>query len=128
MTIVVLVEDHPLQGRLLRNALTARLPGCTIELFDDGEAASRRLADHAAAVPDLVVLDLALPGRSGHELLDERAGDPRLAAVPAAVVTSSETAADRDRSLALGADLHVHKPVDADGYTRLAEQLASLIA
>ena len=128
MTIVVLVEDHPLQGRLLRNALTARLPGCTIELFDDGVAASRRLADPAAAVPDLLVLDLAVPGRSGHELLDERAHDPRLAAVPAAVVTSSETAADRDRSLALGADLHVHKPVDADGYARLADRLASLIA
>jgi len=128
MTLVVVVEDHPLQGRLLRQALSARLPGCTIELFDDGLAASRRLADPAGAAPDLLVLDLAVPGRSGHELLGERARDERLAGVPAVVVTSSIADADRERSLALGADLHLHKPVDAEGFSRLADRLASLIA
>jgi CheY-like chemotaxis protein len=128
MTLVLVVEDHPLQARLLSHALSARLPGCIVELVEDGLVASRRLADPGAAPPDLVVLDLALPGRSGHELLDERARDERLAAVPTVVVTSSDATADRDRSLALGADLHLHKPVDADGYSRLAERLAALIA
>jgi CheY-like chemotaxis protein len=128
MTLVVVVEDHPLQGRLLRQALSARLPGCTIELFEDGLVASRRLADPAGAAPDLLVLDLAVPGRSGHDLLGERARDARLAGVPAVVVTSSEAEADRERSLALGASLHVRKPVDADGFSRLADRLAALIA
>jgi CheY-like chemotaxis protein len=128
MTLVVVVEDHPLQGRLLRQALSARLPGCTVELFEDGLAASRRLADPEDAPPDLLVLDLAVPGRSGHDLLSERALDVRLASIPAVVVTSSQAEVDRDRSLALGADLHLHKPVDADGFSRLADRLASLIA
>jgi CheY-like chemotaxis protein len=128
MTLVVMVEDHPLQGRLLRQALRESLPGCTIEHFADGLVASRRLADPAGAAPDLLVLDLALPGRSGHDLLGERARDARLAGIPAVVVTSSEAAADRDRSLALGADLHLIKPVDTDGFSRLAERLASLVA
>lgn len=127
MPLVVVVEDHPLQARLLGRALTARLPGCEMEFYDDGLAASQRLADPDGAAPDLLVLDLAVPGRSGHELLDERAHDTRLAHVPAVVVTSSEADADRDRSLALGADLHLHKPVDADGFSRLAERLAALI-
>jgi CheY-like chemotaxis protein len=127
MTLVVVVEDHPLQGRLLRRALSARLPGCTVELFADGAAASRRLADPGGAAPDLLVLDLAVPGRSGHDLLGERARDARLACVPAVVVTSSENGADRERSLALGADLHLDKPLDADGFSRLAERLAALI-
>ena len=128
MPLVVVVEDHPLHARLLRHALSERLPGCTIEEFEDGLAASRRLADPDLAVPDLLVLDLAVPGRSGHELLAERAGDPRLAGVTAVVVTSSENPADRDRSLALGAALHVEKPGDADGFARLADRLASLIS
>jgi CheY-like chemotaxis protein len=128
MTHVLMVEDQPLQARLLRRALSARLPDCTFELFADGLEASRRLADRGGAAPDLLVLDLTVPGRSGHDLLGDRARDARLAAVPAVVVTSSEAPADRDRSLALGADLHLSKPVDADGYSRLAERLASLIA
>jgi CheY-like chemotaxis protein len=128
MTHVLMVEDQPLQARLLRRALSARLPDCTFELFADGVEASRRLADRGGAPPDLLVLDLTVPGRSGHDLLGDRARDARLAAVPAVVVTSSEAPADRDRSLALGADLHVSKPVDADGYSRLAERLASLVA
>ncbi len=122
-----MVEDHPLHGRLLRRALEARLGGRPIEVIADGAAAARRLQDPAQPLPALLVLDLEVPGRSGHELLVERAGDPRLAAVPAAIVTSSATPADAERSMALGATVHLDKPEDVAGFAELADRLARLI-
>ncbi len=124
---IVVVEDHALHARLLRHALELRLSGWSVELFDDGLVASHRLLDPALPPPGLLVLDLDLPGRTGHELLCDRARDARLAAVPAAIVTSSEQPADRERSLALGADLHLEKPRDVDGFQALAGRLAALV-
>ncbi len=122
-----MVEDHPLHGRLLRLALEAQLAGRPVEVILDGAVAAQRLSDPARPVPALLVLDLDLPGRTGHELLAECARDPRLATVPAAIVTSSAMPADRERSLALGACLHVRKPQDAPGFEDLAGRLAALI-
>ena len=122
---VVLVEDHPLHARVLRRALKARLPGGQVELFADGVAACRRLME--GEVPDLLVLDLDLPGRSGHELLDQCAGAARLRGMQTVVVTSSTDADDRERSLELGAAMHLPKPVDAAGFIQLADGLAALV-
>jgi CheY-like chemotaxis protein len=126
-TTVVVVEDHPLHGLLLRRALVRCLPGSDVELFSDGTSALVRLRDPGAPLPDLLVLDLHVPGRSGHELLAECASDARLAAVPAVIVTSSTRVADMQRSLALGARMHLRKPVDADRFAELAEVLAALV-
>ena len=124
---IVVVEDHPLHGRLLRRALERELSGRPVELIPDGAVAAERLFDPDQPVPALLVLDLDVPGRSGHELLAACADDERLAVVPAAVVTSSSAPADRERSLALGATLHVSKPEDGAGFAHLADRLASLI-
>jgi CheY-like chemotaxis protein len=123
---VVLVEDHPLHARVLRRALAARLPSGRIELFADGTAAYRRLKD--GAVPDLLVLDLDLPGRSGHELLALCVSDDRLRAMQTVVVTASTKVTDRARSLELGAAIHLPKPVDAAGFMQLADGLAALVS
>ena len=121
------MEDHPLHARVLRRALTTRLRGARVELFADGSTACTRLMDAAAAVPDLLVLDLDLPGRSGHELLEQCAAAARLSEMQTVVVTSSTDAADRERSLALGAAMHLPKPVDAAGFMQLADGLAALV-
>jgi CheY-like chemotaxis protein len=126
--IAVLVEDHPLHARVLRQALEGRLPGGRVELFADGTTACRRLLDGAEAVPDLLLLDLDLPGRSGHELLAECAGTARLRTMQTVVVTASTDAADRERSLELGAAMHLPKPVDAAGFIQLAAGLAALVS
>jgi CheY-like chemotaxis protein len=124
---IVIVEDHPLQARLLRRALEREVAGRPVEVVPDGAAAADRLLDPEQPIPALLVLDLDVPGRSGHELLACRARDPRLSRVPAAVVTSSGTPGDRERSLALGASLHVSKPRDRAGFADLADRLGALI-
>jgi CheY-like chemotaxis protein len=124
---IVVVEDHPLHGRLLRRALELEAVGRPVEVFPDGATAAERLRDPAQPLPALLVFDLDVPGRDGHALLADRAGDPRLSAVPAVVVTSSSAPADRERSLALGASLHLTKPQDGAGFADLADRLAALI-
>jgi CheY-like chemotaxis protein len=126
--IAVLVEDHPLHARVLRQALAGRLPGGRVELFADGTTACRRLLDGTEAVPDLLVLDLDLPGHSGRELLAQCASTARLREMQTVVVTASTDAADRERSLALGAAMHLPKPVDAAGFMQLADGLAALVS
>jgi CheY-like chemotaxis protein len=124
---IVVVEDHPLHGRLLRHALGQCLAGYPVELIRDGAVAAERLLDPSRPVPALLVLDLDVPGCSGHELLACCARDPRLSTVPAAVVTSSAAPGDRERSLALGARLHLSKPDDGAGFADLADRLGALI-
>ena len=124
---IVVVEDHPLHGRLLRRARERVLAGRPVEVIRDGTAAAERLFDPARPVPALLVLDLDVPGRSGHELLADCAHDARLSTVPAAVVTSSSAPGDPERSLALGASLHVSKPEDTAGFADLADLLCALI-
>jgi two-component system response regulator TctD len=124
--LVVLVEDHPLHARVLRRALAGRLPGGRVELFDDGKVAFARLKD-GARTPDLLVLDLDVPGCTGHELLAGCAKDERLREIQSVVVTSSRAVADRERSLELGAAMHLPKPVDAAGFLQLADGLAALV-
>jgi signal transduction histidine kinase/ActR/RegA family two-component response regulator len=68
-------------------------------------------------VPDLVTLDVLMPGLDGWDVLREFKSDPALAAVPVVVITIVD---DRDRALALGASDHLLKPVD---YERLAALL-----
>ena len=124
---IVVVEDHPLHGRLLVSALREELAGRPVEVIPDGTSAARRLLDPEQPVPALLVLDLDLPGRDGHQLLADCAADPRLTSVPAAVVTSSRESADREQSLALGACLHLTKPEDGAGFADLADRLAALV-
>ena len=123
---VVVVEDHPLHARLLRIALAALLER-PIEVFADGRIAEARGGDVSLPVPALLVFDLDVPGRDGRALLASCAGDPRLASVPAAIVTSSVAPADRERCLRLGAALFEPKPEDSEGFVELAGRLASLI-
>jgi CheY-like chemotaxis protein len=125
---IVVVEDHPLHGRLLRRALERQVDGRPVEVIPDGAVAAQRLRDPEQPLPALLVLDLDLPGRDGHALLADRQADARLAAVPAVVVTSSAAPADRERSMALGASLHVSKPEDGDGFTALVKRLVALIS
>jgi CheY-like chemotaxis protein len=124
---VLIVEDQPLDAMLLRRAMRRLVPTALIEALHDGSAALRRLRDAAAAPPDLIVLDLNLPGPSGHELLAEVRSSMRLSETPCVVLTSSKTDKDRRRSLELGATAHVVKPSSLDDYTLLAVELTALL-
>lgn len=113
---VLLVEDNPADVDLAREALEASRLHLEISVAMDGVdaldflRARGRYSD--VSRPDLILLDLNLPRKSGRELLAEIKMDPELKRIPVVVLSSSE--ADRDvlESYSLGANCYVTKPVD----------------
>jgi CheY-like chemotaxis protein len=68
--------------------------------------------------PNLILLDLNMPRKNGHEALAEMKADPQLAEIPVIVLTVSSDAKDREKSLSLGARSFESKP---NGFGRLVE-------
>src|SRR5690606_36070944 len=81
----------------------------------DGEEALRLAR---AEPPDMVLLDIGLPGMSGYEVARQMRSLPGLREVLLVAVTGYGSDEDRRRSLEAGFDLHVSKPVDHDALVR----------
>jgi len=78
--------------------------------------------------PDLILLDLNLPGISGLDVLASIKADQRLAAIPVVVFTSSFLDQDRKKSFALGAQQYITKPDTFDGVVQALTQLPQVKA
>jgi DNA-binding response OmpR family regulator len=105
-TKILVVEDDAPIRRGLCDAL--RYAGYAVEECPTGDAA---LATACAASPDLLLLDVVLPGKDGFEILRElRGSHPQL---PVIMLTARGTEEDRVRGLKLGADDYVVKPFSA---------------
>ena len=118
---ILLVEDDLADAGLVRIALRkGRHPVTLHHAKDHAEAFAflrRGDADHAQAPhPHLILLDLNLPGRSGHEILQELKSDPDLRGIPVIVLSTSEAERDIVRSYNLGANSFISKPMDADDF------------
>ncbi len=84
----------------------------------------RREDEYADAErPDLILLDLNLPKKTGHEVLAEVKADPSLRKIPIVVLTTSGAAEDVVRSYDLHANVFVTKPVDFDHFTAVIKQI-----
>jgi CheY-like chemotaxis protein len=105
-TVVHVVDDHALSRKHLRTVLAFH--GYTVVLSDG--AAAARVALHATP-PDVVLLDLQMPGESGYELLAWMRTQPALAAVPVICVTASVPNSERERVQAAGFALFLPKPI-----------------
>jgi CheY-like chemotaxis protein len=114
MTILV-CDDEPSLRELVRAVLGPRY---SFVEADDGQ---RALALARELHPDLIVLDLMLPGMSGIEVLDVLKSDPELASVPVIVVTAWSHA--ETNALVAGADRFVPKPFDPQALETAVEEL-----
>jgi two-component system OmpR family response regulator len=104
---VLVVEDDGETRRLLVRLL--RENGFHASGVAEGQEMWKALD---AAMPDLLLLDLMLPNRSGLELLRELRSEPRWSGLPVVIVTARGEVGDRTRGLELGADDYVPKPFD----------------
>ena len=115
---VLIVEDNPGDVELAKEAL--RETSLPLELYvaGDGEEALRflrREEGFADAPPiDLVLLDLNMPKKTGHEVLDEMKSDPDLRLTPVVVFTSSSSRDDIEGAYDRYANCYVTKPGDLD--------------
>jgi CheY-like chemotaxis protein len=124
---VLLVEDDEGDVQLTRESLEAGKVLNRLTVLSDGAAVIPYLrgeGPHAgAARPDLVLLDLNLPGRDGRQVLAEIKGDPELRRIPVVVLTASKAEEDVVRSYDLHANAYVSKPVDADGFVQVIRKI-----
>ena len=118
---VLLVEDNPGDVRLTREVLREATVTARLHVAPDGERAlemMRGLAgeDQPLRRPDLVILDLNLPRKSGTEVLRECKADADLRRTPIVVLSSSTADDEITRSYELGANAYVAKPVDLESF------------
>ena len=103
---ILVIEDNALNLKLVRDVLEHAG-------YDVGSATSGELGVEAAATepPDLVLLDLQLPGIDGHETLRRLREEVLPAGVPVVAVTALAMAEDRDRASRAGFDGYLEKPI-----------------
>jgi PAS domain S-box-containing protein len=112
---VLLAEDNEGDVRLIERALKQFAPGAQVHAVDNGVKALdflRREAQYASAPrPDLVLLDLKLPRKSGLDVLAELKREPSLRRIPVVVLSSSRADHDIARAYELQAAAYIAKPV-----------------
>ena len=106
---ILLVDDSKTELHHLSELLTKR--GYSVRTAENGEEAMRRLGEEK---PDLILMDVVMPGQNGFQLTRSITRDPRFADVPVIMCTSKNQETDRVWGMRQGARDYVVKPVDAD--------------
>jgi two-component system cell cycle response regulator len=109
---ILLVEDTAHNLELMTYLLEAHQ-----HLVIAVETGERGVELARQARPDLIVMDLQLPGMDGYQTLAALRSTPALAAIPVVAVTSFAMADDRDRALSAGFDNYLTKPIDPETFT-----------
>ncbi|MHC1557330.1 response regulator [Actinomycetospora sp. C-140] len=110
--LVLFVEDSPQDVEAVGRTLAAAHPRARLEALGDGTSALERLADTEAELPDLVLLDLNVPGLDGHGVLSTVRRRAPLDGLPVVVLTSSTRPQDIEACYRAGANSYVVKPVE----------------
>ena len=111
MTIrkILLVDDSKTELHFMSDLLGKR--GYTIRTAENGEEAMKRLGEET---PDLILMDVVMPGQNGFQLTRAITRDPRFSNVPVIMCTSKNQETDKVWGMRQGARDYIVKPVDAD--------------
>lgn len=118
---ILIIEDVELNRDLLEQMLEDRYEVASAADGEDGLRHAR------AAVPDVVLLDLGLPGMDGWTVAHAMRADPALADVFVIALTAHAMAGDRERALAAGCDEYLTKPIDERTLFQVLERAARRI-
>jgi DNA-binding response OmpR family regulator len=124
---ILLVEDDHNDVLLIKRAFQKVNIANPIIVVNDGEQAVSYLAGREPyvdrAVPMLVLLDLKLPRKSGHEVLEWLRQQTNLKRLPVVVLTASSESSDVNRAYDLGANSYLVKPVTFDALVEMVKTL-----
>lgn len=121
--VVLMIEDNPVDILLIKEALSYNKILNDLHVMENGLEAMSFLSQqgqHAQAPrPDMILLDLNLPGMNGDEILNKIKNDVKLQAIPVIIFSSSDTNKDINTAYYNYANCYIKKPADFDGYTKV---------
>ncbi len=115
---ILIVEDDRVNLKLARDVLQDN--GYETEEVTNGEEAVVRAAQFK---PDLIIMDIRLPGIDGLEATRRLKGDPTTTSIPIIAVTAHAMAGDRSRILEAGCQVYLPKPLDFDEFESIVKSL-----
>lgn len=117
---VLIVEDNSLSLELATTVL--ELAGHDVVQAESGEGVLELARD---CRPDLILMDVSLPGKDGLEVTRELKADPELRAIPVVAVTAHAMAGDQERVLAAGCEGYLTKPIDTRTFAQDVQRYAA---
>lgn len=127
---ILLVEDDPADQKLIKISLKNQLIANDIKVANNGEEALDYLHnikpnDSDNPRPDLILLDLNMPGMGGKEFLRQIKLEENLKTIPVIILTTSESERDIFDSYKLQASGYIHKPVTLEEFKTIMEKIES---
>ncbi|MGB3206324.1 MAG: response regulator [Crinalium sp.] len=118
MRTALVVEDTQTERQIFTSCLERA--GLNVLTANSTEEALEKIS---ASKPDLIVLDVVLPGRSGFELCRELKADPETSKIPVVMCSTKNSDMDKFWGMKQGADAYIAKPVDQEELLRTVNQL-----
>ncbi|MGD9099596.1 MAG: response regulator [Anaerolineae bacterium] len=117
---ILIVEDSEFNQRLLEAVLIPR--GYRLLIAKDGESG---VALAQAKRPDLILMDILLPGIDGYEATRQLRADTRTRHIVIVALTASAESGEQDQALAAGCDGYIAKPIDTRAFPQQIRQILS---
>jgi chemotaxis family two-component system response regulator Rcp1 len=124
---ILIVDDNDTDLMIMREALSETSLNATLHVAGNGEDAMkflRRVGEHAQAPrPDLILLDLNMPRKNGHEVLSEIKSDQLLIRIPVVILTTSQAEDDVAKAYAAHANCYIRKPMDFGNFEKIVGKI-----
>jgi CheY-like chemotaxis protein len=117
---ILVVEDNDMNMQLVEFLLEEG--GYDIVKATSGEEALAITRDSAGIAPDLILMDIHLPGMDGLSVVRAMKAEPRTSSVPILALTAHAMRGDKDRFLEAGCDGYISKPIDVKTFIASIEQ------
>lgn len=108
---ILIVEDNPANQLLAETVLEQE--GFVVEVAGSAAEAVRHITTNK---PDLILMDISLPGQDGLSLTRDLKSDPITSCIPVVALTAHAMIGDREAALAAGCTGHITKPIDVDKF------------
>jgi CheY-like chemotaxis protein len=127
MAEILVIDDEPNDVDLMKRSFINSKVVNNITVARDGEEAMQALRQEGIYIkskrPDLVILDLNMPKKNGHQVLKEIRLDPELKDIPVVIMTTSGANEDISDSYKEGANCYIQKPLDIDKFKEIVNNI-----
>lgn len=118
MGTALVVEDSLTEREIITQCL--KQAGINVSTAASGEEALEKLSSN---LPDLIVLDVVLPGRSGFEICRELKAEAKTSNIPVIICSTKGSDMDKFWGMKQGADAYIPKPIDQAEFVRTVQEL-----